>query len=104
MNSPISMLKPPSPMSAITWRERSSACTPLACASAVPTAALLNEPMMRCDPVCRIQFANPARYRLRMDTILAALEISLLGEHFIPLPPFVGDLVPEFGVGLRRDF
>jgi hypothetical protein len=51
MNSPISMLNPPSPDSAITWRERSSACTPLAWPSAVPTAALLNEPMIRCEPV-----------------------------------------------------
>jgi hypothetical protein len=105
MNSPMSMLKPPSPVSAITWRERSSACTPLAWAIAVPTAALLNEPMMRCDPLCRSQFADhnvfkpvsknkyriatgrvadSAGHSLGMDAVLAARQIRLLVQHRVP--------------------
>ena len=52
------MLKPPSPQSAMTWRERSSAWMPLAWPSAVPTAALLNEPMIRCAPLWRIQLPD----------------------------------------------
>src|ERR1700684_2235394 len=42
----------------MTWRERSSAWMPLAWPSAVPTAALLKEPMIRCDPLWRIQLAD----------------------------------------------
>lgn len=38
------------PVSAITWRERFGACTPLAGRAAVPTAALLKDPMIRCVP------------------------------------------------------
>ena len=72
MNSPISMLKPPSPVSTITWRERSSAWMPLAWPSAVPTAALLNEPMMRCDPLCRIQFADHSVFKPVSNTNTAS--------------------------------
>jgi hypothetical protein len=31
---------------------------PLAWPSAVPTAALLKDPIIRCDPLCRIQFVD----------------------------------------------
>ena len=72
----------------------------------MPTAALLNEPMIRCDPVCRIQLAGPQRiqagvenecrvaageiadragHRLRMDAVLAAREVGLLVQHLVPL-------------------
>src|SRR5258708_2291867 len=66
------MLNPPSAHSAMTWRERSSAWMPLAWPSAVPTAALLKEPMIRCDPLWRIQLADHsvvavARFALARD-------------------------------------
>src|SRR5580658_9465843 len=113
-NSHISMLKPPSPVSTMTWRPRSAAWMPLAMASAVPTAALLNEPMICCAPLCRIQFADHnvlrpviedengialgqiarrARHGLRMNNILAARRIGLLVQHVIPLLAFPRDAI-----------
>ena len=117
------MLKPPSPQSAMTWRERSRAWMPLAWPSAVPTAALLNEPMIRCDPLWRIQLADQSvlrpvskvktasraarsptspRHRLRMDAILAAGRVGLPVQHLVPLAARLGHLVEERGVRLRR--
>src|SRR3984893_7970907 len=116
------MLNPPSPHSAITWRERSSACIPLACASAVPTAALLKEPMIRCEPLCRIQLADHSVFRpvsrtnmasrlARSLTVLATAcgwmrsllrRIGLL-QPLVPFSALLGHLVPKALIGLWRD-
>jgi hypothetical protein len=88
---------------------------PFAWPSAVPTAALLKEPMIRWsplwgDPIGRPQrvesgveskyrvslgeVADGSRYRLRMDTVRAARRISLLVQHFVPLAAFRGTQPP----------
>src|SRR5260221_8578421 len=119
MNSPISMLNPPSPVSAITWRERSSTCTPLAWPSAVveraddPLRSGLPNPVPRPqrvqagvenkDRIAARRVADRARHGLRVNAVLAPLEIALLVQHLIPFPALVGDLVPEPGVGLGRN-
>jgi len=48
-----------------------------------PTAALLNEPMMRCDPVCRIQLADHSVYepRIRTRRSIGAGEFANLRAH-----------------------
>src|SRR6516225_12189153 len=78
------MLKPPSPQSAITWRERSSAWMPLAWPRAVPTAPLLKEPMIRCSPLWRIQLPDQSGDRIDCtDDPGRAVHHDALGGDFL---------------------
>ena len=50
MKSPISMVKPPSPESEMTWRALSIDCAPIACGMALAMDPWASEPSMRRRP------------------------------------------------------
>ncbi len=96
---------------------------PLAWPSAVPTAPLLNEPLIRCSPladpvarpervqsgvedehgIARGEVAHCTRHSLRMNTILAARGVGLLVQHLVPGLAVGRDEIEEFSVALRLD-
>src|SRR3984957_17863829 len=94
----------------MTWRERSSAWMPLAWPSAVPTAPLLNEPMIRCSPLWRIQLPDQSvlspvsktNTASRAARSLTARAIGLLVQHLVPRPALGCDTIEEVSACLRR--
>ena len=47
--------------------------------------------------------ADRAGHGLGMDAVLASRQIGLLVQHLVPFFSFMGDPVPEFGVGFCGD-
>src|SRR5271154_3743941 len=103
------MLKPPSPQSAMTWRERSSAWMPLAWPKRGPTGPVVegaDDPLLAAlaDPVARPERVEPGvedehgvarsevahhtRHSLRMNAVLTAREIGLLVQLLVPALAF----------------
>ena len=94
---------------------------PLAWASALPTAALLNEPLRSglTQPIGRPQrvqagvkdknrillgqVADRPRHRLWMSAILAPVRVGLLVEHRVPFAALGVHLIPKSRVAFGRD-
>src|ERR1700753_385258 len=76
---------------------------PLDMPKAVPTAALLNEPVICCCPRGRIEFSHDAHESLRMDMVLGPLEIGFFVEHYLPICPFLLHLAQEIIVRFRSN-
>jgi hypothetical protein len=118
------MLKPPSPQSAITCRERSSALDTVGLTerrsdrSVVegtenPLRSALPYPVGRPERVeAGVQYedraalgeiADHARHRLRMYAIRAAAKVRLAIQHVIPFPPLPCDAIPKLPAALCLD-
>src|SRR6516164_9514294 len=124
-NSPISILKPPSPVSAMTWRERSRrldtvGLTKRGSHSAVvegsqdPLRSALPNPV--AGPECvqpgiddehGVAFggiADGPRHRLRVDAVAAAVRVRLLVQHLIPLSAFTRYARKKTAIAFGCDF